>query len=102
MTERYKVIEGSVSYHCCFDATVVDTYQASCSSAYRTERYGFDFVQVCECFELEDAQRICDALNGAQKLHDALTGVMTYAGIIEERCGDVETNAARKALEATK
>ena len=46
---RYVVHEGSDSGHCCFDASVIDT-----------ER---DNVCVCECFGLEEAHRIADALN---------------------------------------
>lgn len=51
---RYKVVKGSVSCHCCFEATVVDTQTLdSCGEA----------STVAECFELKHAQHICDALN---------------------------------------
>lgn len=49
---RYKIIEKSVSAHCCFDATVVDTKKPK----------GMEQV-VCECFSLEDATLVCEALN---------------------------------------
>lgn len=57
---RYKVIEGSESAHCCFDATVVDTHKAH--SAFREQ-----FEWVCECFEMADAEKICAALNAAEE-----------------------------------
>mgnify|MGYP001570501518 CR=1 FL=1 len=60
---RYKVIEGSQSYHCCFCATIVDTTKP-------LEQFeGFDdfdlpeYDSVCECFDIETAEMICAALN---------------------------------------
>lgn len=53
MSERYKVVEGSESAHCCFEATVVDTQ--------------FCNELVCECFDMESAQKIADALNAAYR-----------------------------------
>lgn len=58
---RYKVIEGSQSLHCCFSFTIVDTKKP-------LEQYeGFDslpeFDSVCECFDSESAELICNALN---------------------------------------
>jgi hypothetical protein len=50
---RYQVIEGSGSGHCCFEATVVDTSKMNTA---------------CECFRMEDAQLICDALNAKDAL----------------------------------
>lgn len=58
MSERYKVVEGSESAHCCFKATVVDT-QAT-NPLFLDEP---DWV--CECFDMESAQKIADALNAA-------------------------------------
>lgn len=55
---RYKVIESSVSGHCCFEATVIDTSEVEAGLAHSC---------VCECFTLEDAQKVCNALNSAQK-----------------------------------
>ncbi len=54
--ERYKVIEGSQSCHCCFEWTVVDT---SRSMEYTESGY----PAVCECFDRADAEEICIALN---------------------------------------
>lgn len=54
---RYKVIEGSETGHCCFEYTVIDT----------TKERGVlddeDDDLVCECFEKEHADKICNALN---------------------------------------
>lgn len=59
MSERYKVVEGSESGHCCFGATVVDT-QTSNPSLFCDEL-------VCECFDMESAQKIADALNAVNR-----------------------------------
>lgn len=51
---RYKVINKSVSVHCCFEFTVVDTELKN------------DFDEpssICETFYGEDANKICNALN---------------------------------------
>lgn len=56
MKKRYEVVNESVSYHCCFVATVIDT----------TITEKFASQTVCECFELEHAQKIADALNSAE------------------------------------
>lgn len=60
MTERYKVVDGSQSYHCCFVATVVDTTRPVIING---EQYEGQFEAVCECFEDEDAEKIAAALN---------------------------------------
>lgn len=61
---RYKVVEGSQSAHCCFDATVVDTSKPTIING---EPYCPDGVQqyeaVCEAFYEADAALICEALN---------------------------------------
>ena len=60
MSARYKVDEGSESAHCCFEATVVDTQTPHPS--FRNEP---DWV--CECFDMEIAQKIADALNASHR-----------------------------------
>lgn len=60
---RYKVVKGSQSAHCCFDATVVDTTKPIMISG---EHYKDQYEAVCECFEETDAQTVCDALNVKQ------------------------------------
>lgn len=57
---RYLVIEGSISAHCCFECTVVDTH--------RLIHGRLECETVCECFEKEHADRIADALNKAEGL----------------------------------
>lgn len=56
---RYKVIDESVSAHCCFVATVVDTQTPSPVYPERGEN-------VCECFSRADAQRVARALNAEE------------------------------------
>lgn len=58
--ERYKVVGGSQSAHCCFDATVVDTTRPMMIGG---EHYQGQYEAVCECFELADAEQIAAALN---------------------------------------
>ena len=48
MTDKYYIKEGSDSGHCCFEYTVIDSSKC---------------VQVCECFDIKQAQLICNALN---------------------------------------
>lgn len=59
MSERYKAVERSESGHdCCFEATVVDTQPLNPSFCGKP-------VWVCECYDIESAQKIVDALNTA-------------------------------------
>ena len=57
---RYKVIEGSQSGHCCFDCTVVDT---DSPHLIHGEQFNGQFEALCECFDAADAKAIRDALN---------------------------------------
>jgi hypothetical protein len=67
---RYRIIEQSVSCHCCFDFTVVDSGSSyDKNDTYNLRTYGFDFVSVCECFTKPHAELICNALN--QSIGDA-------------------------------
>lgn len=54
--ERYAVVLGSQTAHCCFEATVVDTHE-------RSSIFPDQFIPICECFNVEDAQLIANALN---------------------------------------
>lgn len=54
--DRYKLVEGSQSAHCCFAYTVVDTNKPEALGELLYE-------QVCECFEKEEAELIVKALN---------------------------------------
>ncbi len=60
---RYKVINESVSAHCCFEATVVDT-QTPCTT------YAERMRTVCECFTHADALRVARALNAEEAAVD--------------------------------
>lgn len=51
--QRYKIVEGSQTSHCSFDYTVVDT----------NKPYFEKYEPICECFDKESAQLICNALN---------------------------------------
>lgn len=60
MSERYKAVEGSDTEHYGMGATVIDTH---------TPRMGYEgkFDWVCQCFSMETAQKIADALNAARR-----------------------------------
>lgn len=64
MSERYKVVEGSQSCHCCFDYTVVDTTRPV---MFGDEHYRGQYEPMCETFDRADADRICEALNQLEK-----------------------------------
>jgi hypothetical protein len=59
----YEARVGSQSAHCCFEATVVDTRKPHLIGQ---TQYKDHCEAVCECFEIEDAQRIAAALNAAE------------------------------------
>lgn len=65
---RYAVHKGSQSGHCCFDATVVDLTKPHIVGGkhFQGEDGQHHYEEVCECFDLEDALRICDALNSVE------------------------------------
>lgn len=64
---RYQIFNGSQSAHCCFVATVVDTTEPEIIGGqhYKGSDGQLHYETVCECFSMEDAQLICDALNAA-------------------------------------
>jgi hypothetical protein len=70
MNKRYRVVTESVSNHCCFEATVIDTENLNQSdrSSYHADTYGIHFKTVCETFTLEEARMVCNALNYADGL----------------------------------
>lgn len=57
--DRFIILEESLSGHCCFEYTVVDTHgdDKVCESS------GIKGKTMCECFEKENAEIICNALN---------------------------------------
>jgi hypothetical protein len=54
--QRFQVFDGSQSGHCCFEYTVVDSHIAQKHSA-------SGYEAICETFEREQAEIICNALN---------------------------------------
>lgn len=60
---RYQVIEGSQSYHCCFECTVVDTTKPVMIHG---EHYNNQYEPLCETFGRADADLICLALNNME------------------------------------
>lgn len=60
MTERYTVVEGSQSAHCCFAFTVVDTTKPVMVNG---AQYKGQFEALCECWERSEADQIARALN---------------------------------------
>lgn len=67
---RYQVYSGSQSGHCCFDATVVDTTKPKFVDGRHEKDWEgrLCYETVCECFSMEAAQLICDALNAKDAL----------------------------------
>jgi hypothetical protein len=65
---KYQIFEGSQSTHCCFDATVVDTTKPEMvgGEQYKGEDGQLHYKAICECFNRDDAVRICEALNAAE------------------------------------
>jgi hypothetical protein len=61
--DRYKVVKGSQSAHCCFEATVVDTTRPVMIG---DEHYERQYEPICECFEERDAAVIAGALNAIE------------------------------------
>ena len=59
---RYKVVEESLSGHCCFEYTIVDTVRPKTA-------VGVDggFEPLCECWSREEADLICNALNAFER-----------------------------------
>lgn len=69
-TERYAIIPGSDSGHCCFEFTVVDMYNSkeqTYTYTYKDEKY-WEYAVMCECFDLESASKVCEALNYVERM----------------------------------
>lgn len=62
MTSRFKVVLGSQSGHCCFEATVIDTSEPVMLNG---KHYNGQFKAVCECMNMASAGVIAEALNAA-------------------------------------
>lgn len=63
---KYKIVEGSQSCHCCFKYTIVDTTKPDIigDTQWVNDDGSLSWTQICECFHKEDAETICNALNG--------------------------------------
>lgn len=68
--KRYQVVAGSESAHCCFEATVIDTNRNSYIDLSGNQR----FESICECFTVDDANKIADALNHSQNTNKLSIG----------------------------
>ncbi len=73
MCKRYRVVRGSESAHCCFEATVIDT---------ESENAHGDLDWVCECFDLSQAHAVADAMNMADE-----TPLNEAEPVYQDRCG---------------
>lgn len=71
MGDRYQVIFGSQSKHCCFEATVVDTAKPVIIGG---QQYRGQFEPVCECFSISDAYKIAAALSAQGEENDKWLG----------------------------
>jgi hypothetical protein len=66
MAGRYKVLDGSQSGHCCFDATVVDTTKPTIIRGKPwPNAENPQYKAVCECFDSDAAELIAKTLNAA-------------------------------------
>ncbi|WP_156912302.1 hypothetical protein [Roseibium algicola] len=67
MADRYQVRNCSVSAHCCFEATVVDTHIPELNGDGKHmdlgHDYGPEYRSICETFSVEDAEIVASALN---------------------------------------
>lgn len=61
---RYEIREGSQSYHCCFEWTVVDTDKpVMIGGKQYVGSTGLQFEAICECWDKAEAEFICAAIN---------------------------------------
>ena len=69
METRYQIYNGSQSGHCCFEATVIDKTKPEIINGkhWKDDSGQYHYANICECFSLEDAEMICQALNNMDK-----------------------------------
>lgn len=61
---RYIILKGSASAHCCFKFSIMDTAKPLIIGGEHYEEDGVkQYESICECFFLNDAETICNALN---------------------------------------
>ncbi len=63
---RYAIMNCSKSAHCCFTHTVIDrTKPEILGGKHYEDENGKHYETICECFSLEDAELVANALNNA-------------------------------------
>lgn len=55
--DRFVILEDSDSGHCCFEYSILDTEKIN-------EVWSEKYESICETFDIESAESICEALNG--------------------------------------
>lgn len=76
---RYKVINESISAHCCFVATVVDT-QEPCPAPLPRQT-------VCKCFSSGATEKVARALNAEEEnMHEGEVSACAAAAQLEDKC----------------
>ena len=63
--ERFLVVPGSESAHCCFTASVVDLNAPVLDG--EGEIIDGRFATICECFSMDAAEQIAAALNAPEE-----------------------------------
>lgn len=64
---RYAIYNGSITAHCCFKFTVVDTTKPEIiDGKHYSDEGGPHYEAVCECFTRESAELVCAALNAKE------------------------------------
>lgn len=62
--KRYIIMNDSISAHCCFGYSILDTTRPyMIGGEHYEDENGKHYYCVCECMEEEDAELICNALN---------------------------------------
>lgn len=65
INNRYLVVDGSDTGHCCFRFTVVDTLKPNMANGKQMEIDGkLYYDAICETFNREEADMVANALNG--------------------------------------
>jgi len=72
MRERYKLVRSSLSAHCCFVGTVIDTdrphFQDNAKTVQMVVNGELLYESICEVFDERDGEKIVQALNLLEKL----------------------------------
>jgi hypothetical protein len=88
MSGKYKIVDGSETGHCCFEASMIDTSQPENHSRSK-------FACVGEFFERGAADEICRQANAIGNLIDALKAAVSQ---LPDRC-EHEREMARFAID---